>query len=54
MNIRDIIENSYKAENNASREELIYLLDNLDEESKSYLIDKAHETRMKTYGNKFI
>ena len=51
MNIRDIIDKLYN-ENNASREELIYLLDNLDEESKSYLIDKAHDTRMKTYGDK--
>ena len=51
MNIRDIID-KLSRENNASREELIYLLDNLDEESKSYLIDKAHYTRMKTYGNK--
>lgn len=50
MKIRDIIDNLYK-NNNASREELLYLLNNLNEESKSYLIEKAHETRMKSYGD---
>ena len=38
--------------NDLSSEELLYILDNLDEESKKYLIEKAHETRMKVYGDK--
>lgn len=46
-----IIDKLYK-NNNASREELIFLLKNLNEESKKYLIEKSHLTRMKTYGNK--
>lgn len=50
MQIRNIIDKLYK-ENNASREELLFLLDNLTESDKEYLLEKAHETRMKSYGN---
>ncbi|WP_066892055.1 [FeFe] hydrogenase H-cluster radical SAM maturase HydE [Clostridium nigeriense] len=50
MKIKDIIDKLYN-ENNASREELLFLLDNLTEADKKYLVEKAHETRMKSYGN---
>ena len=51
MEIYKIIDKLYKT-NNASREELEFLLDNLNEDSKKYLIEKANLTRMKTYGDK--
>ncbi len=51
MEIYKIIDKLYK-NNNASREELEFLLDNLNEDSKKYLIEKANLTRMKTYGDK--
>lgn len=50
MNIKNIIDKLYES-NNASREELVFLLDNLTEKDKDYLVEKAHETRMRTYGN---
>lgn len=50
MKIKDIIDKLYN-ENNASREELLFLLDNLAEADKKYLVEKAHDTRMKSYGN---
>lgn len=50
MQIKNIIDKLYK-ENNATREELLFLLDNLTESDKDYLVEKAHETRMKSYGN---
>ena len=49
--IKKYIDKLYEA-NNATDEELLYILDNLDEKSKEYLVKKSHETRMKTYGNK--
>lgn len=49
--MKDLIEKLYK-ENYLTRDELLYLLNNLDEENKDYLRIKAHETRMATYGNK--
>ena len=51
MQVKSIIDKLYEF-NNASREELIFLLDNLNEEDKAYLVQKAHETRMRTYGDK--
>ncbi|MEG0097707.1 MAG: [FeFe] hydrogenase H-cluster radical SAM maturase HydE [Cetobacterium sp.] len=51
MDVKAIIEKLYKT-NDASKEELLYLLDNIDEESKVLLMKRAHETRMRTYGNK--
>lgn len=51
MIIKDIIDKLY-LENNAAKEELNFLLDHLTEEDKKYLIQKAHETRMRTYGDK--
>lgn len=51
MNVKAIIEKLYET-NNASDEELLYLLNNIDEDSKELLIKRAHETRMRVYGNK--
>lgn len=51
MDVRKIIDKLYTT-NNASREELLFLLDNIDSDSKEYLLEKSHETRMKTYGDK--
>ncbi|MEG2288834.1 MAG: [FeFe] hydrogenase H-cluster radical SAM maturase HydE [Clostridium sp.] len=49
--IKELINRLYET-NDLSSEELLYVLDNLDEESKAILIEKANETRMKVYGNK--
>jgi len=51
MQVKSIIDKLYEY-NNASGEELLFLLDNLNEDDKIYLVQKAHETRMKTYGDK--
>lgn len=51
MQVKSIIDKLYES-NNASGEELLFLLDNLNEDDKVYLVQKAHETRMKTYGDK--
>ena len=51
MQVKSIIDKLYES-NNASGEELLFLLDNLNEDDKIYLVQKAHETRMKTYGYK--
>ncbi len=48
MNIKYIIEKLF-VEHNADREELLFLLDNLDTESKELLIKKANETRLRYY-----
>ncbi|MDO4534553.1 MAG: [FeFe] hydrogenase H-cluster radical SAM maturase HydE [Clostridium perfringens] len=51
MNIKNIIDKLYK-EHNGTREEFLYILDNIDESSKKYLVEKANEVRMSTYKNK--
>lgn len=51
MDVRAIIEKLYET-NDATREELLYALDNIDEETKELLMKRAHETRMRYYGNK--
>lgn len=51
MDVKAIIEKLYET-NDATKEELLYLLDNIDDESKKLLMKRAHETRMKHYGNK--
>lgn len=51
MDVKAIIEKLYET-NDATKEELLYLLDNIDDESKVLLMKRAHETRMKYYGNK--
>ena len=48
MNLKDIIEKLYK-EHNADREELLFLLNNIDDENKELLIKRADETRRKYY-----
>ncbi|GAA0068759.1 [FeFe] hydrogenase H-cluster radical SAM maturase HydE [Clostridium sardiniense] len=51
MKVIDIINKLYK-EHNASREELLYLLDNITDEDQEYLIEKANDIRMQNYSNK--
>lgn len=51
MYVKEIIEKLYNT-NDANEEELLYLLENIDDNSKALLIKKAHETRVKNYGNK--
>lgn len=50
MDNKSIIQKLYNT-NDASREELLYLLDNIDEESKMFLIEMAYKTRLKYFGN---
>jgi biotin synthase len=47
----NIIDKLYR-DNCLSGEELLYLLNEMNEVEKEYLIKKAHETRMKAYGDK--
>ncbi len=49
--IKEIIEELYE-KNHLDEHRLLYLLNNIDEKSREYLISKAHETRLKHYGNK--
>lgn len=51
MDVKEIIEKLYNA-NDATEEELLYLLDNIDDNSKALLMKKAHEIRIRNYGNK--
>ena len=51
MFIKDIID-KLSAEHNASREELLYLISNINEEETKYLVEKSDEVRRKYYGNK--
>lgn len=51
MDIYDVINRLYK-NNFAPREELLFILNNIDDDSRKYLIEKSHLTRMKTYGDK--
>jgi biotin synthase len=39
-------------ENKLSKDELLYIIENCDEENKKYIVSKAHETRLKYYSNK--
>lgn len=49
--MKELIDKLYK-QNNLNREELLKLLEGMSKEDVDYLISKAHETRMKHYGNK--
>lgn len=51
MNTKSIIEKLCQT-NNSSKEELLYLIDNIDEPSKELLIQKSNETRQIYFGNK--
>lgn len=51
MDTSSIINKLYD-ENNASKEELLYLIENIDVESKKNLIEKSNKTRQKYYKNK--
>jgi biotin synthase len=50
-NIKELIDKLYET-NSLSKEELLYIVNNIDESNKEYLIAKAHDTRMKHYGSK--
>lgn len=50
MSVIEIIDKLYNT-NTATREELNYLLDNLTEKDKKYLIEKSHEIALNNYGN---
>lgn len=52
MNILDHLLHKLFEENNLSREELIFLLKNIDENSKDKLFNYACKTRNRYYGNK--
>ncbi len=49
--MKTVIDKLY-LENNLDAQELLALLNNMTEEDKEYLIEKAHETRMKSYGDR--
>lgn len=51
MKIIELID-KLNIENNLEKEELLYILENIDENSRQYLMDKAHSTRMKIYDDK--
>lgn len=51
MKIKKLIDKLYET-NNLDYEDLVYILENIDESHKKYLIEKAHDTRMKTYGDR--
>ena len=51
MDIKHIINKLY-CENNATKEELIYVLDKINEDEKDYLIKKSDKLRTRYYDNK--
>lgn len=51
MNVVDIIDSLY-SRNTATEDELLFLLNNISEDEKSWVIERANETRLKAYGNK--
>lgn len=51
MIVKEIIDKLYKTEN-ATDEELLFLLDNLSKEDEEYLFNKANDVRLKNYDNK--
>ena len=53
MDVKHIIDKLYY-ENNATKEELIYLLDKIKEDEKDYLLEKSDKIRKKYYDNKDI
>ncbi|MGL4849456.1 MAG: [FeFe] hydrogenase H-cluster radical SAM maturase HydE [Clostridium sp.] len=51
MNIKNIIDKLFK-EHDAKDEELLYILDNITDEEKEYLVEKADIIRKQNYDNK--
>ncbi|MBU5437326.1 [FeFe] hydrogenase H-cluster radical SAM maturase HydE [Tissierella sp. MSJ-40] len=51
LTIKKLINKLYKS-NELEWEELLYILNHIGEYGKEYLIQKAHETRMKVYGDR--
>ena len=50
MQVKDIIDKLYNT-SNASKEELLYLLNTLSFEDKEYLLEKSHNIALSNYGN---
>lgn len=51
MNIINLIDKLYEV-NNIDFDELVFILKHIEESGKEHLINRAHEMRMKTYGDK--
>lgn len=51
--MKELIDKLYRT-NYLTKDEITYLLDNLDEHSKEYLFNLAHDTLLKTYGNRIF
>lgn len=51
--MKRLIDKLYK-ENELTKDELMDLLENMTEDDRKYLIEAAHKTRMKNYGNKIF
>ncbi len=51
MRIKNLIDKLYMT-NNLEFDEILYILNNIEESGKTYLIEKAHKTRMDSYGDK--
>lgn len=49
--MKELIDKLYKT-NSLEKNELVDIIDNITEEDKKYLIEKAHETTLKYYSNK--
>jgi biotin synthase len=49
--MNELIDKLYET-NQLLKEEIIYIIDNINDASRQYLIQKAHETRMQHYSNK--
>lgn len=49
--MKELIDKLYETQS-LTRDELLYILSNLDEEHKEYLHKRAHEKRLEVYGNK--
>lgn len=49
--MKKLIDKLY-AENLLSKDELLHVIENCNEEDKKYIVEKAHETRLKYYSNR--
>jgi biotin synthase len=49
--LKKLIDKLY-AENLLSKDELLHVIENCNEEDKKYIVEKAHETRLKYYSNR--
>ena len=51
IDLKELIDKLFES-NKLEKEELIYIITNIDEENRKYLLEKAYETRFKHYSNK--